>query len=152
MKKPIFIFLIFMIALFLFYSPISIAQDNFASQGCTRQTANNAPINTPEENNNNAIEISSTGFSPQNLVINKGESVTFINKDSKKHRPATDIHPSHKLYPGSSIEKCDSAERDKIFDSCRGLSQEESYSFVFNEIGIWGYHDHLNPQFKGTIT
>jgi plastocyanin len=42
-------------------------------------------------------------------------------------------------------------EQDKIFDACRGLNQEESWSFIFNEIGEWYYHDHLNSSWKGEI-
>jgi plastocyanin len=60
-------------------------------------------------------------------------------------------HPTHEVYPGSSIKKCGTLEQNKIFDACHGLKQGEKCSFVFNEVGEWYYHDHLNPSWKGEI-
>lgn len=114
------------------------------------------PINTagvidnPDENSqgtdvsiNNVIEITSSGFTPQTLTVSKGDTVTWINKDTEKHWPASAVHPTHTVYPGSSIEKCGTSEEKNIFDACHGLAQGESFSFTFNEVGSWGYHDHL---------
>ncbi len=103
------------------------------------------------ENSGNAIEITSSGFSPETLTIARGETVTWINRDSEKHWPASAIHPTHKVYPGSDIEKCGTSEENVIFDSCRGLASGESWSFTFNEIGSWGYHDHLDVGLRGKI-
>ena len=75
--------------------------------------------------------------------------VTFFNEDSNKHWPASAMHPTHTLYPGSGIEKCGTGE--KIFDACKGLEQGESFSFTFNEKGSWKYHDHLSVSSTGTI-
>ena len=97
------------------------------------------------------IEITSSGFNPKNLEINVGNSVKFVNKDSENHWPASAIHPTHTVYPGSNINKCGTGEESLIFDACKGLSQGESYSFTFNEKGSWGYHDHLSPSLRGTI-
>ena len=99
----------------------------------------------------NVIEITSSGFSPGTLTISKGEKVTWINHDTEKHWPASASHPTHTVYPGSDISKCQTAEKDTIFDSCHGLSSGESYTFVFNEVGSWGYHDHLRANLRGTI-
>ena len=61
------------------------------------------------------------------------------------------MHPTHKVYPGSDIEKCGTAEESNIFDACRGLKEGESYEFTFNEKGSWRYHDHLNIKNTGSI-
>jgi len=116
-------------------------------------------VNNPEDNSqqtagtitSNVIEITSSGFTPSELTISKGETVTWINKDTEEHLPASAIHPTHTVYPGSGIEKCGTSEEKMIFDACRGLAPGESWSFTFNEIGTWGYHDHLNVDFKGKI-
>lgn len=114
-------------------------------------------VNNPEENGNlqgtagNVIEITSAGFSPGTLTISKGTTVTWVNKDTEPHWPASAIHPTHTVYPGSSIEKCGTAEQGNIFDACRGLAEGERWSFTFNEIGSWGYHDHLNVNLFGKI-
>ena len=98
------------------------------------------------------IEISASGFRPSVLEINQGDGVVFLNRDGSLHWPASDVHPTHRVYPGSDINKCGSAsERERIFDSCHGLNQGERYSFVFNEIGNWRYHDHLRASLQGMI-
>ena len=91
------------------------------------------------------VEIFSYGFLPGTLRIKAGESVTFINKDSLEHWPASDIHPTHNLYPESG--GCIGSK----FDACRGLKPGESWSFTFNKKGTWEYHDHLHSNLRGTI-
>lgn len=100
---------------------------------------------------NNVIEIFSSGFSPQVLEISVGESAAFINRQTGKSWPASDVHPTHTSYPGSGISKCGTSEETRIFDACGGLEQDEIYEFTFNEVGEWGYHDHLDPGKTGTI-
>lgn len=97
------------------------------------------------------VSMTPAGFSPNTLEISVGDSVQFINQGSGRHRPATDIHPSHSVYPGSSIGKCGTTDADKIFDACEPLERGESYTFTFNEVGTWRYHDHLNPGMRGTM-
>ncbi|MEM5830291.1 MAG: hypothetical protein QXL82_02155, partial [Candidatus Aenigmatarchaeota archaeon] len=91
------------------------------------------------------------GFLPERLEVKKGTKVIFINKASRPVWPASDPHPAHNLYPGSGIEKCGTPEEKNIFDACRGINPGETWSFVFNEVGTWPYHDHLSPRFKGVI-
>lgn len=101
------------------------------------------------ESAGNTIEISDSGFSPSRLEINQGDRVTFINNGNAPSWPASAVHPTHKSYPGSDIAKCDSGE--EIFDACKGLSKGESFSFTFNEVGEWRYHNHLNPSLTGVV-
>ncbi|MDP6642138.1 MAG: hypothetical protein QGF74_02040 [Candidatus Nanoarchaeia archaeon] len=97
------------------------------------------------------VRIMDSGFNPPVLTINKGDTVTFVNKANRKSWPASDIHPTHTVYPGSGVEKCGTAEEGEIFDACRGLEKEESWSFTFNEEGVWQYHDHLRAALGGKI-
>jgi len=106
----------------------------------------------PAEAKTYTVEITSNGYSPKELKINKGDKVTWVNKNSAGHWPASAMHPTHALYPGSGLEKCGTSEQDKIFDSCKELSPGESWSFAFNEAGSWKYHDHLNLANTGSIT
>lgn len=105
----------------------------------------------PKINSEIVVEMSSSGFSPESVEINKGDSVTFTNVGAVGIWPASDIHPTHKSYPGSDISKCSSAEKDLIFDACKLIVPGESYTFTFNEIGTWNYHDHSRASRKGTI-
>lgn len=97
------------------------------------------------------IKISSSGFLLSSININQNDRIVFVNEDNDKHWPASDVHPTHRVYPGSDISKCQTPQSSKIFDSCHGLIFGERFEFVFNEKGSWNYHDHLNPSLKGTI-
>ena len=83
------------------------------------------------------VEITSLGFSPETLTINSGDKVTWTNKGSRSVWPASNNHPTHAIYSG--------------FDSLERLNTGESYSFTFDKIGTWNYHDHLSPSMMGTI-
>jgi len=98
------------------------------------------------------IEIGDSRFSPRSVTVNAGDTVTFINVGTAATWPATNVHPSHTLYPGSSITKCQGSGASTIFDACRRLNSGESYSFIFNQQGNWEYHDHVRSYLTGTIT
>nr|MBI4156538.1 hypothetical protein [Candidatus Woesearchaeota archaeon] len=100
---------------------------------------------------NRIIELTSEGFNPKSLTIKQGQKVTWVNKISEETWPASAMHPTHKVYPGSDIEKCGTSEESNIFDACKGLKEGESYGFTFNEKGTWRYHDHLNIKNTGSI-
>ena len=138
----------------------------------TRGTAN-APAGTPPASTNqnavapkspdtstpapaatNKVEITANGFSPSAIKVRVGDTVTWTNEDSASHWPASAAHPTHKVYPGSDITKCGTAEQPSIFDACKGLAQGESYSFKFEQRGDWKYHDHLRAvaPFFGSVT
>lgn len=97
------------------------------------------------------VEITSAGFGPKTLTIKAGETVAFFNTDVNKHWPASAVHPTHEVYPGSGITKCGTAEASKIFDACIALPKYEAFVFKFDQKGTWNYHDHWDPRIKGTI-
>ncbi len=112
--------------------------------GCTQYGAQST-IEQPPATTENTIEITASGFAPNTLTVSAGTIVTFINKDSQQHWPASAVHPTHSAYPESG--GCIGSK----FDACKPLAQGESFSFTFNEKGTWKYHDHLNPAMTGTI-
>jgi plastocyanin len=97
------------------------------------------------------VSIANNGYSPQTVTIRAGDTVRWTNKGSNDNWPASDNHPTHLLYPGSNIDLCGTASASMIFDACRGLNTDETYSFTFNSRGSWGYHDHLKPRNTGTV-
>lgn len=89
---------------------------------------------------NYTIYITKSGFSFDTIEISKGDRVTWINRDSREHWPASNFHPQHAEY--LTIEKgC----LGSALDSCRGLNENETFSFTFDKVGTWGMHDHLYP-------
>ncbi len=87
--------------------------------------------------NNINIIFTDDGFSPKSIIINRGDTVTFINQSQKNMWPASDYHPSHGIY--------------KAFDSQKPLMPGERWKFKFNISGSWTYHDHLSSLRKGKI-
>ena len=90
-------------------------------------------------------------YHPNIIRVFVGQEVTWINQDQDLFWPATDDHPIHTGYPNSNIAKCFKADHNDIFDACEPLDTQEKYSFVFNEIGTWPYHDHINPEATCTV-
>jgi plastocyanin len=97
------------------------------------------------------ITYTDSGYSPREITITRGGTVTFKNQSSKEMWPATAIHPTHTIYPGSDIAKCNTPEGKGMFDACGPVALGGSWSFVFNEVGTWGFHDHLNVSSTGRI-
>lgn len=84
------------------------------------------------------IRMTTSGFEPSDARINQNDSITFINTDTVPRWPASNIHPTHEIYPE--------------FDPKVGIKPGESWTFQFGKAGTWRYHDHLVPQYGGVIT
>lgn len=98
------------------------------------------------------VTYTNDGYRPGTVTVSAGERVTFVNESSRSTWPASNIHPTHTLYPNSSRSKCGTAKAEGIFDACEGISPGSSWSFTFTEVGAWGFHDHLRANHKGTVT
>lgn len=83
------------------------------------------------------IDITAQGFKPATLLVKKGAKVTWINKDTKPHRVAANPYPSHTDLPS--------------LDSETPVNPEGGYSYTFDKVGTFGYHDEINPTTNGTI-
>ena len=83
------------------------------------------------------IEMTPNGFEPQSITVDQNSSVIFINKDDKSRWPASNIHPTHELYPE--------------FDPRKPVGPKESWAFKPKRIGEWKFHDHLFPHIRGVI-
>jgi len=83
------------------------------------------------------VTISGDGFSPASVTVKKGTTITFVNKGSTAHWPASDPHPTHTTYPE--------------FNSKKEIASGASWTFTFDKVGTWRYHDHLNSGEKGVI-
>jgi plastocyanin len=109
------------------------------------------PISIPSDVSKTTVIYSDSGYSPSTIVIKKGDTLIFENKSSKMMWTASAVHPTHKAYPGSGIEKCGTNMLVANFDSCRGYNLGESWEFQFTQGGVWKYHNHLQPNHMGMI-
>lgn len=97
------------------------------------------------------ITYDDNGFSPNPLTVKVGTKVTFKNKSSVDFWPASAMHPTHEVYPGSSITKCGISAAGTIFDACAGVVPGASWTFTFKEKGSWWYHDHFKASRYGKV-
>lgn len=83
------------------------------------------------------VHYTDKGFDPQVVTIAHGSTVVFKNEGTTGVWVASAPHPAHTDYPG--------------FDAKRSVGPGDSYSFTFQRIGTWKYHDHLNPSQYGSV-
>ncbi|OGL26200.1 hypothetical protein A3E49_03330 [Candidatus Saccharibacteria bacterium RIFCSPHIGHO2_12_FULL_49_19] len=132
MKKSAYILILLALA---FGAGIAIALSSGSSDKQPAQDSTQATDNSPVAPN--TIVMDGSGFSPNRLTVKVEDSVTFINRDSEDHWPASNDHPSHKIYSD--------------LDSKKPIKPGESWSFTLERAGQWGMHDHLFPKTKATI-
>lgn len=129
---------------------------NSTTNSGTNGTSNGTSTNKQNETNINVnvnlvspkdetVTFTSKGYSPSPLTIKKGTTVVFKNNSDLSVWTASAKHPTHNTYPttGGCL--------GSTFDSCKGISPGGSWSFKFEVVGEWGYHDHLHPSFFGKI-
>lgn len=87
-----------------------------------------------------AVEIimNDTGYVPSTITVPLGTSVAFVTSQSGDAWPASNIHPTHGIYPE--------------FDPGSKLKPGQVWIFTFDKPGTWRFHDHLQPAITGTIT
>ena len=91
-----------------------------------------------QERGDYVITLTPDGFTPSELTIARGETVTFRTTTGKRFWPASNLHPSH-------LEYAD-------FDPKAPIEPGDTWSFTFEQAGEWRMHDHLAPYYTGTIT
>ena len=74
--------------------------------------------------------------------------MTFESIDGSRMWVASDPHPSHTGYSGTTKQQHCPDVQGVAFDQC---SIGPSYSFVFQKIGTWGYHNHASANDGGTV-
>ena len=79
-----------------------------------------------------------SGFEPPTITIPQNSEVEFKNLDNTLRWPASDIHPTHGIYPQ--------------FDPKKPIQPGDSWVFKPKKVGTWKYHDHLLPHQRGTVT
>lgn len=92
------------------------------------------------------------GFSPANINVPLGTTVTFVNQSSKNMWVASAMHPAHTVYSGTTLSQHCPDTTNSAFDECKGDAPGASYSFTFNKEGTWKYHDHIDATKFGSIT
>lgn len=83
------------------------------------------------------VTLTEMGFTPSEIIIRHGDSVRFVSIAGDPFWPASDLHPTHTIYPA--------------FDPKTPIYPDEGWEFTFNQPGRWRYHNHLDPQQGGVV-
>jgi len=83
------------------------------------------------------IAMKNQSYNPETLTIQRCTKVVFKNQDNVSYWPASNLHPTHGIYPE--------------FDPKQPVEAGQEWSFVFEKKGNWKYHDHLAPSIRGVI-
>jgi plastocyanin len=96
------------------------------------------------------VQYTNSGFVPSSLNVSVGQSVTFVNKSSGQMWVASDPHPTHQGYDGTteSVHCAAGYAGAAPFDECKSA---DSFTFIFTKQGSWGYHNHFSSSAHGTI-
>lgn len=80
----------------------------------------------------------SSGYEPKELTVKKGDIVLWTNESGEFHWPASDLHPTHGVYPE--------------FDPLKPIASGDTWKFKFDKVGVFRFHDHIRANKVGTIT
>ncbi|MBI2593020.1 cupredoxin domain-containing protein [Candidatus Daviesbacteria bacterium] len=83
------------------------------------------------------IEMTPGGFEPNSVTIDANSAVIFKNSDTNPRWPASNVHPTHGIYPE--------------FDPKMQIEPGKDWTFKPKKIGTFKFHDHLFPHFRGTL-
>ncbi len=83
------------------------------------------------------VTFSDQGFAPLRVEIEVGQTVRFRNASETFFWPASNIHPTHQIYPE--------------FDAGAPVEAGKTWTFTFDRPGFWRYHNHLGPERSGLV-
>lgn len=83
------------------------------------------------------IRYTNQGFVPTILVVQVGAMVQFVNESDTDMWVASNEHPGHTDLP--------------TFDQFSASEKNSTYTYTFDQKGMWTFHDHLQPAFDGVV-
>jgi plastocyanin len=99
------------------------------------------------------ITLTDSGFSPASVTVAVGETVRFVNDSSRGMWVASDNHPTHTEYDGTSTrEHCvDGKDTTGTFDECSAAANGDFWDYTFQKAGTFGFHNHVSASNTGTV-
>ncbi len=93
--------------------------------------------NLPLQAGSVVVEMHQDEYTPSEVKIQQGTTVIFLNKSEVARWPASDLHPSHGIYPE--------------LDPKKPILSGEEWNFTFDKVGQWTMHDHLAPYITAKV-
>lgn len=105
-----------------------------STSGTTNNNSSQSSNNTTNSNQTSEgkVSIQNMQFTPPQVTIAKGGTVTWTNNDSITHTVVDDL---------SNVGGPSSGD----------IAPGQSYSFTFNKTGSFQYHCSIHPSMRGTI-
>lgn len=132
-KKLLLIIAIILVALVGFYF-INTQKNGIGSNTISPTPKLFNGLKIPE--NMNGVNVLSSGFEPKEITIKTNTIVTWVNKSGGPVAINSDNHPTHLLYPFLNLGE---------------FADGSSIQAKFEKPGKYTYHNHLNPEQKGTV-
>lgn len=122
--------LIILVALILvaLITMITIFNSNNNQTSKTKITSSSSFVNRAPA----IVLISPTGFVPQTIEIRQGQGVVWTNQDKITHNVSSD-------------------DPEPLFNSKQDIKPGTTFSYIFDKVGIYSYHDNTNSKFFGII-
>ncbi len=95
-----------------------------------------------------AVAYGSNGFSPAEVTVKVGDTVTWTNQSGNNLWIASATHPTHIVYSGTTLAQHCGDVADVSFDQCKN---GDTYSFTFKKAGTWAYHNHSGSSQFGKV-
>jgi len=132
----------------------TVTEENNNTTPSTTGSTTTSPKPTGTTAAKTVITYTDNGFSPKNVTVPLGGTVTFVNQSSHGMWVASDVHPTHTDYDGTTKNAhCAAGYTGPIpFDECKPDGAGASYTFTFTKAGSITYHNHVFASDTGTIT
>lgn len=131
MNRRLVVAIIFALILGLVFFVIKPGSD----KGPTReQISKRMAVPTPIKINQ--ITLTSTGFTPKTITIGRGETVSWLNSSGRDATVNSDPYPKNDLFKFLNLGE---------------FRANTTVQAIFEEVGQYGYHNHLVPAQTGVV-
>jgi plastocyanin len=83
------------------------------------------------------VQYTRGGFVPSLVSVRLGDIIRFKNTSGYLMWVASNPYPSHSDYPD--------------FDERASVGTGATFSFTFNKVGVWGYHNYMKPEHQAVV-
>lgn len=133
-KKTIFLIGLIIILAIGITSGAVLSQNISTDQKSDKPKDIKADVIMPTKVSRPGCENTDSCYVPSKIEIKKGESVTWVNQDAAFHSVTSGFY----------------GKANGLFDSTY-LDPEESFTFIFENIGTYDYFCTLHPWMKGQV-
>ena len=133
-KKRIVIILIIVIIIGITLGIVFLSQNTVVQDVDNQKTILKGDVIMSTKVSRPGCEKTDSCYTPSKIVIKQGGSVTWVNEDVAFHSVTSGYYD----------------EPSEIFDSDY-LDPEESFTFIFENIGTYDYFCTLHPWMKGQV-